>query len=85
LYEKDASKWLVKLTEAVKYSAMTENFRKGENFDWYGFQYPSNDTCRARVTKDIAILEIFFGNQFVTQAEQSVTKTFSEKFSDVGK
>ena len=62
---------------AVKFSTMMENFRKGEPFDWYGFRYPTDDICRARVTTDIAILEIFFGSQFVTQAEQvSISSTY---------
>ena len=77
------SDYIMKFTfdvAAVKFSTMMENFRKGEVFDWYGFQYPSNETCRARVTTDIAILEMFFGSQFVTQAEQvSILSTFYEK------
>ena len=41
--------------------------------------------CQNRVSADIAIVEIYYGSQFVTKMSQTVSTTFTGKMASVGK
>ena len=71
-------------TRMVKFFSMIESIEKGILFDPYKFQYPTDKTCQTRVEKDIAIVEVFFGNLFAKQTELDIRTTFNEKFSQMG-
>ena len=79
--------------EYAKVKNYIESYNASQNMKawWklFGTFYTGGDalpefTCKARLPNDIAIVDIFFSNQFATTLSRDVTATFTFKIANIG-